>query len=101
MDHGDVADGAANAERALYWLVEFDFQIDCYAGATGGLPEAINLAGHVRQAIIEMPDVEHDAVVTATEIWRFFPDTDTDMEPACDLMRITASAWMHLVPAAA
>ena len=60
-------------------LVEFYFQIDCYAGATGGLPEALTLGGDVRAAIVAMPDRRHDdAVVTATQITVRPLDPDTD-----------------------
>lgn len=94
---------APQDEDSLHdWYIEFYFQIDCYAGATGGLPEAFTLGGHVRDAIVEMPATGHDdAVVTATKIYGYNPDLDTDMEPARDLVRITASCWMHPIPAAA
>ncbi len=83
-------------------LVEFYFQIDCYAGARGGIPEAVSLGQTVRQALFDMPDVDHeDAVTTATRIrgYRYLPDPS--FEPARDRAIITASVWIHPSPVAA
>ena len=77
-------------------LVEFYFQIDCYAGATGGLPEAITLGRAVRAALVEMPNSEHDdAVVTATRIRGDRSLPDTAMEPSRNRVILTASCWIH------
>jgi hypothetical protein len=84
------------------WLVEFYFQLDVYAGATGGLPEIWSIATAVRRAIVQMPEngVE-DAVCTRTKIYGFNPQPDTDMEPARERFVMTASAWLHPLPVAA
>jgi hypothetical protein len=77
-------------------LVEFYFQIDCYAGATGGLPEALTLGRTVRAALVTMPDFSHDdAVVTATRIRGDRSLPDTAMEPSRNRVILTASVWIH------
>jgi hypothetical protein len=82
-------------------LVEFYFQIDCYAGSVGGLPEVWPIAVAVRDALVYMPQDQDEAVVTRTLIrgFRYLPDTA--LEPARDRYTLTASCWMHPTPVAA
>jgi hypothetical protein len=84
------------------WLVEFYFQLDIYAGATGGFPAIWAMAQAVRRSIVRMPTVGvEDAVCTRAKVLGFNPQKDTDMEPARDRFIMTASAWLHPIPVAA
>lgn len=56
--------------RPVDYALEAYFQLDCYAGRTGGQPEASLLARTVRAALVAMPDSEDvdGAVVSDVEI---------------------------------
>jgi hypothetical protein len=49
------------------YLVQAQLQLDCYAGAAGGQPEAIGLALSVREALERLEGEGPHGVVTATQ----------------------------------
>lgn len=74
-------------------LVAFYFQLDCYAGVTGGQPEATGQALAARAAIVDIPNHVHDlGVVTASRIngQTRVPDEQLD---ARDRVILTATVW--------
>jgi uncharacterized protein (DUF2126 family) len=78
------------------WLVEFYFQLDIYAGASGGFPAIWAMARAVRRAIVQMPaNGVEDAVCSRAKVNGFNPQKDTDMEPARDRFIMTASVWLR------
>ena len=70
------------------WLRAFLLQLDCYAGATGGQPEANLLARTVEAVVWTLPN----AGVTILGGPR---DLDTDLEPARDRVITSADIRMH------
>jgi hypothetical protein len=85
---GDVADH----------LIAFYLQLDCYASATGGLPEASRLARTVRAAIAALnePGVSvSGAVVTGAKVIGDTRVPDTDLEPARERVILTVVVWAH------
>lgn len=93
---------AANADldsRADH-LVNFMVQLDCYAGSTGGQPEANLLARTVREALHEMPDETFvDAVVSSARFVGMLRLPDQDFEPARERVVLTAQVYAHAVVA--
>jgi hypothetical protein len=87
--------GPSQSDSKADHLVTFLLQIDCYAGRTGGQPEAKLIARTVRAALNDMPGSHDGAVVTAVRNagWRRVPDTD--FEPARERVIVTATAVMH------
>lgn len=81
-------------------LIEYLFQIDCYASKVGlnGSPqgEASLIARTVRAALEVMPDAEHDgAVCTSTRVVGDTRRPDTDFEPARERVILTVSVHLH------
>jgi hypothetical protein len=92
-----VLDGTDQTEDADH-LIGFLVQLDCYAGASGGQPEAWNNARTVRRLLKLMPEAEVDgAVVTAARLVNMAEviDTDPSFEPARDRVILTARVYMH------
>jgi hypothetical protein len=90
---------AVGGSRADH-LIEFLIQLDCYAGKTGGQPEANLLARTTREALVEMPELPHeDAVVAGVDIRGHarIPDLELD-DPARERFILTAVVWMHPAP---
>lgn len=78
------------------WLITFLLQLDCYAGKTGGQPEASLLARTVRAALLDMPTATlADAVVSRVAIVSMPRLPDTAMEPARERFVITANVQMR------
>lgn len=78
-------------------LIEFYFQFDAYAGASGGQPEASSLARRLREALVAMPQEGVDgATVTGVDIRGMarIPDDDID-EPARERFTVNAAVWIH------
>jgi hypothetical protein len=73
------------------------FQCDCYAGATGGWPEANDLARAVRKALKLMPAATHTgAVVTRVNIVGDTELEDPDVDDPARARRIvTATIYAH------
>lgn len=76
-------------------LVEFYLQLDCYAGATGGQPEASLLARTVRAAVIDMPGEHDDCIVTRARISGAARVPDQALEPARERVIVTAIVTAH------
>lgn len=78
-------------------LVEFYLQFDCYAGATGGQPEANLLARTVREFLIALNGTQADAVISVVRIAGDVRLPDTSFDPARDRRILSAHAWAHTV----
>jgi hypothetical protein len=77
-------------------LISYLLQLDCYAGADGGQPEAKLLARTVRAALELMPDATHDgAVCTSVRIVGDVRRPDTDFEKARERVILTAIVHLH------
>lgn len=77
-------------------LVEFFLQLDCYAGADGGKPQASLLTRTARAALQTIAQASHaDAVVTGCRISGAARVPDTDFEPARERFVLTATVWAH------
>jgi hypothetical protein len=75
-------------------------QFDCYAGASGGVPEAIELGNSVRAVLKRLQGQTFEgAVVTDVSFagHRRVPDPDVD-EPARQRVILTAELRMHNAP---
>lgn len=84
-------------------LIEFYFQLDCYAGKEGGQPEAKALGAAVFDALAALDGANHqadDAVVTACRpnLGLRRPDDDVGT-PARERVISTAFVTMHPTPA--
>lgn len=87
-------DRAVGNSRADH-LIEFMLQFDCYAGKTGGQPEASLLARTARAALADMPGAHADAVVTGVQFLSGARLPDTAFEPARERFVRTVLVWMH------
>lgn len=76
-------------------LVQFMCQLDCYAGATGGVPEVNTLERTVRAVLGTLPDASSSAVVTKVDFIGGMRDVDRDLEPARDRVVLTALIYAH------
>jgi hypothetical protein len=77
-------------------LIAFMLQFDCYAGATGGQPEANLLARTVRAALQDIATASHDdAVVTGCRLIGHARIPDTDFEPQRERFALTAEVYIH------
>lgn len=91
LDAGQTANDRADH------LVEGYLQLDCYAGADGGQPEANLLVRTVRGALQELPGIYDEAVVSSCRINGAARIPDTDFEPARERFVLTASVHAHAV----
>lgn len=92
---------AGPVDRRAGSLVEFYFQLDCYAGEQGGQPEAALLATAVFAAIAELEGANYrsdGAVITAAGPNLGARAPDTDFEPARERFVSTAVVHMHAAP---
>lgn len=76
-------------------LVESLMQFDCYAGATGGQPEANTLARTVRAVLGTLPGTHSGGVVSGVRVLGGPRQLDTDLEPARDMKIVEALVWAH------
>jgi hypothetical protein len=77
------------------WLISFLVQFDCYAGATGGQPEATNLARAVRAVLTAAPGAQSGGVISGVRNLGGPRQLDTDLEPARDYKIHTAEIFAH------
>lgn len=78
------------------WLTGFMLDFRCYAGATGGQPEAHDLVYAVREALALLPKTSFDdAVVTQVKFLAMPYVPDTEMEPARERYVLTARIYAH------
>lgn len=84
------------------YLITYMLQLDCYAGKTGGHPEAVHLGGSVRQALAVLNGagtiLGGSAVVTSVRFSSHarVPDTQA-FEPARERIVLDALVTMHPV----
>lgn len=79
-------------------LTEFYFQLDCYAGQTGGDPEADKLARAVCGALHELNRASYSnqgAVITGARPNPGRGGRDDDLTPARERYNATSLVWMH------
>lgn len=77
-------------------LVPYSLQMDCYAGPTGGGPEARAIARAVVGALEGIAgEVHSEGVPTGAALTSFTELPDTDIEPARDRTIVTATVWAH------
>lgn len=88
---------APNATRAQFeHLIAFLMQLDCYAGATGGQPEAKSIAITARELITgELIGSHPDGVVTGSRILGHIRLPDQDFEPPRERVILTVEFWAH------
>lgn len=90
-----LADPAVGGHRSDH-LIAFMFQLDIYAGATGGLPEASSVNIAARAALVDMPGVHGSAVVTGVDPGGAVRLQDPDVdEPARERYVRTITVWAH------
>lgn len=90
-----LLDAANEAGSRPERLIDYMLQLDCFAGATGGQPEANSLARTVRAVLHEMPGLQGGVVVTCVRFIGMARIPDTDFEPARERIVLTATVWMH------
>lgn len=80
------------------YLITPLLQLDCYAGETGGVPEAIALGRAVRAELKALEGQVHESVqVGRVQILGHTRLPDTSEEPARQRVILTASLVMHEV----
>lgn len=79
----------------LDYLITYLLQFDCYAGATGGKPEASELARTVRSVLKAMPGVRDGVVVSRVAFTGHIRIPDTALEPARERFIVTAQITAH------
>lgn len=77
-------------------LVGYLIQLDCYAGATGGQPEASAVCRAVRRSLKEIEGTHDEGISTGARISGGGSRIDdTDIEPARERYIMTAQVWCH------
>lgn len=76
-------------------LVPFYLQFDCYAGKTGGQPEATLIGRTVREALTEIPNSHSDGTVSGAQINGAARIPDTALEGARERVIVTATVYAH------
>lgn len=76
-------------------LIAFLAQLDCYAGKTGGQPEAILIGRTVRAALDAMAGQFAGAVVTAVRFTGMQRLPDEAWTPTRERMILTATIYAH------
>lgn len=76
-------------------LIAYLLQFDCYAGSTGGQPEATSLARTVRAALAAMPGTRDTVVVTSVRFTGHIRLPDTDFSPSRERVVLTAEIRAH------
>lgn len=76
-------------------FVSYLIQLDCYAGADGGQPEANLLQRTVRAALTEIAGVHGDAVVSGARVVNAARVPDDDFEEARERFILTVETWAH------
>lgn len=91
-----MLDDPQDPDSAHDHLREFYLQLDCYAGATGGQPEAYSLKEAVRVAIVAIDQADHEgATVTEGRVRGAARIPDDDIEPARERFIVTATVKAH------
>lgn len=91
-----VLDAPQSPGSSTDYSVAFYLQFDCYAGATGGQPEASELARTVRSLLMDIADADHSgAIVSGARVNGYARIPDTGLEPARERFVLTATVWAH------
>ena len=77
------------------WHIRSMVQLDCYAGATGGQPEANTLARTVIAVLQTLPGSHTLGTVTGVEVLGGPRQLDDTFEPARDCKILTATIGNH------
>lgn len=88
-------DARDEARSGLDHNITYLLQFDCYAGATGGKPEASALARTVRAALQAMPGVRDGVVVSRVAFTGHIRIPDTALEPARERFIVSAQVTAH------
>jgi hypothetical protein len=93
-------DARQGVNDTTFHLVDYYLQFDCYAGRTGGHPEASQLARTVSSVLARIGESSHSgAVVTGSRISGGFrsPDPTLTDEDGNDRERVIVSGvfWLH------
>jgi hypothetical protein len=91
---------APSETEPIDWLIRYLIQLDCYAGADGGRPEATALASAVRAAMKAMPGNLAGAVCTGTQCIGDASNPDEVFAEDRERVMLTFYAWIHPLPAA-
>jgi len=91
---------AANIAGPPDYFTRSLLQLDCYAGKSGGQPEAINLALAVREVLWPLVGTRAQGVVSATLITNQTRLPDPDFEPARERVVLTVELYAHPLPEA-
>lgn len=87
---------ATNAPKLpLDYLITYFVQLDCYAGADNDVDEAELLVRTVREALDDMPNFSHAAVVSSVKFSGLSRLPDEDFEPARERYVLDAQVVMH------
>lgn len=76
-------------------LTRFVLQLDCYAGGTGGQPEANRLARVARAAIRDLPGIHAEGTVTGVGFTGHARIPDVDFDPPRERVVVTAVVYAH------
>lgn len=87
-------DPAVEGHRSDH-LIEAYVQLDCYAGKSGGQPEANNLSLTIRQALVEIADHTLEGATASGSFPRRRRSPDPEFTPARERVIVTARVWMH------
>lgn len=90
-----VINAPQDARSQADHLITFNLQLDCYAGSSGGQPEASLLARTVRELLIAIPGTYEETVVSGARITSMARIPDTGLEPARERFILTATVWAH------
>lgn len=94
-----IDDANYSGTRRAEYLMGYYLQLDCYAGADGGQPEAWALAKAVRSALVAAPDADVDgAVVTDVDVLTMPRLPDPEIQPTRDRYIIDAMVTMRPKP---
>ncbi len=89
-------DAANEANSTPEHLIEYFFQLDCYAGKSGGHAEASTLVRTIRAALVAMPENGVDGATVSKVRFSGMPRIpDTAFEPARERFVLDAHVWMH------
>lgn len=92
----ELVSGPSDDVIPVDWFVAFTVQLACYAGRSGGQPEANRQGFGVRAALDLMPKVAFDdAVVTAVKFVGMNRTPDEHMEPARERYMLDALIHAH------
>lgn len=79
-------------------VIDFHVQLDCYAGGSGGLPEATAIMREARAKLSDIDKATHeDAVINSVRVYGSQRVMDTKLDPARDRYVVDATIVGHAV----